>query len=67
MPVMVNNKWAKERTRTRTQTNDWLCSVALCVRVRVYVRRLMVVLIELPNGDFVKYPYLANGFVYKSG
>lgn len=23
----------------------------------------MVVLIELPNGDFVKYPYLANGFV----
>lgn len=24
-------------------------------------RRLMVVLIELPNGDLVKYPYLANG------
>lgn len=39
----------------RMRTND-------CVRC-AYVRRLMVVLIELPNGDFVKYPYLANGFV----
>lgn len=53
---MVNNKWAEERGHEHG-TNDCVCGVRCA-----YVRRLMVVLIELPNGDFVKYPYLANGF-----